>query len=92
MDDPDDPDEYVKERIYINETAFPGLAQLRVMLQAAPVVGGSITAPTGSVGDAGGELDYEQLIAEKSGELAEELSVKSSSRNTAICWTVAPTI
>ena len=76
MDDPDDPDEYVKERIYINETAFPGLAQLRVMLQAAPVVGGSITAPTGSVGDAGGELDYEQLIAEKSGELAEELSVK----------------
>ena len=76
MDDPDDPDEYVKERIYINETAFPGLAQLRVMLQAAPVVGGSITAPIGSVGDAGGELDYEQLIAEKSGELAEELSVK----------------
>ncbi len=76
MDDPDDPDEYVKERIYINETAFPGLAQLRVMLQAAPVVGGSITAPTGSVGDAGGELDYEQLIAEKSGEFAEELSVK----------------
>ena len=76
MDDPDDPDEHVKERIYINETAFPGLAQLRVMLQAAPVVGGSITAPTGSVGDAGGELDYEQLIAEKSGELAEELSVK----------------
>ena len=76
MDDPDDPDEYVKERIYINETAFPGLAQLRVMLQAAPVVGGSITAPTGSVGDAGGELDYEQLITEKSGELAEELSVK----------------
>ena len=44
MDDPDDPDEHVKERIYINETAFPGLAQLRVMLQAAPVVGGSITA------------------------------------------------
>ena len=76
MDDPDDPDEHVKERIYINETAFPGLAQLQVMLQAAPVVGGSITAPTGSVGDAGGELDYEQLIAEKSGELAEELSVK----------------
>ena len=76
MNDPDDPDEHVKERIYINETAFPGLAQLRVMLQAAPVVGGSITAPTGSVGDAGGELDYEQLIAEKSGELAEELSVK----------------
>ena len=76
MDDPDDPDEYVKERIYINETAFPGLAQLRVMLQAAPVVGGSITAPTGSVGDAGGELDYEQLIAEKSGELAEELSAE----------------
>ena len=76
MDDPDDPDEHVKERIYINETAFPGLAQLRVMLQAAPVVGGSITAPTGSVGDAGGELDYEQLIAEKSGELAEELSAE----------------
>ena len=76
MDDPDDPDEYVKERIYINETAFPGLAQLRVMLQAAPVVGGSITAPSGGIGGVSAELDYEQLIAEKSGELAEELSVK----------------
>ena len=76
MDDPDDPDEHVKERIYINETAFPGLAQLRVMLQAAPVVGGSITAPSGGIGGVSAELDYKQLIAEKSGELAEELSVK----------------
>ena len=76
MDDPDDPDEYVKERIYINETAFPGLAQLRVMLQAAPVVGGSITAPSGGIGGVSAELDYKQLITEKSGELAEELSVK----------------
>ena len=76
MDDPDDPDEHVKERIYINETAFPGLAQLRVMLQAAPVVGGSITAPSGGIGGVSAELDYKQLITEKSGELAEELSVK----------------
>ena len=76
MDDPDDPDEYVKERIYINETAFPGLAQLRVMLQAAPVVGGSIPAPSGGIGGVSAELDYKQLITEKSGELAEELSVK----------------
>ena len=76
MDDPDDPDEHVKERIYINETAFPGLAQLRVMLQAAPVVGGSITAPSGGIGGVSAELDYKQLITEKAGELAEELSVK----------------
>ena len=76
MDDPDDPDEHVKERIYINETAFPGLAQLRVMLQAAPVVGGSITAPSGGIGGVSAELDYKQLIAEKSGELAEELSAE----------------
>ena len=76
MDDPDDPDEHVKERIYINETAFPGRAQLRVMLQAAPVVGGSITAPSGGIGGVSAELDYKQLITEKSGELAEELSVK----------------
>ena len=76
MDDPDDPDEHVKERIYINETDFPGLAQLRVMLQAAPVVGGSITAPSGGIGGVSAELDYKQLITEKSGELAEELSVK----------------
>lgn len=76
MDDPDDPDEHVKERIYINETAFPGLAQLRVMLQAAPVVGGSITAPSGGIGGVSAELDYKQLITEKSEELAEELSVK----------------
>ena len=76
MDDPDDPDEHVKERIYINETAFPGLAQLRVMLRAAPVVGGSITAPSGGIGGVSAELDYKQLITEKSGELAEELSVK----------------
>ena len=76
MDDPDDPDEHVKERIYINETAFPGLAQLRVMLQAVPVVGGSITAPSGGIGGVSAELDYKQLIAEKSGELAEELSAE----------------
>ena len=75
-DAPDDPGRAVTRRDYINETAFPGLALLRVMLQAAPAAGGSVTAPTGSVGDAGGELDYEQLIAEKSGELAEELSAE----------------
>ena len=75
-DAPDDPGRAVTRRDYINETAFPGLALLRVMLQAAPAAGGSVTAPTGSVGDAGGELDYEQLIAEKSGELAEALSAE----------------
>ena len=75
MDDPDDPDEHVKERIYINETAFPGLAQLRVMLQAAPVVGGSITAPSGGIGGVSAELDYKQLITEKSvKKLIEEYS------------------
>ena len=73
---PDDPDRSVWRRDYINETAFPGLALLRVMLQEAPAASGSVTAPSGSVGGVSAELDYEQLIAEKSGELAEELSVE----------------
>ena len=75
-DAPDDPDRFVVRRDYINETAFPGLALLRVMLQEAPAASGSVTAPSGSVGGVSAELDYEQLIAEKSGELAEELSVE----------------
>ncbi len=73
---PDDPDRSVWRRDYINETALPGIALLRVMLQAAPAASGSVTAPSGSVGGVSAELDYEQLIAEKSGELAEELSVE----------------
>jgi hypothetical protein len=79
MRDPNAPDEggrSVAERNYINETALPGIAMLRVMLQAVPAVGGSITAPIGSVGDVGAELDYKQLIAEKSEELTEELSAE----------------
>lgn len=73
-DDPDNPDKCVIERKYINEAAFSGFSLFYTASQTRNTSTEDLVVPPRSDTDA--KLDYKQLITEKSGELAEELSVK----------------
>ncbi len=74
MYDPDDPDKCVIERKYINEAAFSGFSLFYTASQTRNTSTEDLVVPPRSDTDV--KLDYKQLITEKSGELAEELSVK----------------
>lgn len=67
-DAPDDPDRSVIRRDYLNGTAFPGIAAIRVMMQAPIADHGSVTMPT--EGDASAELNYKQLLKQETTGLA----------------------
>ena len=73
-DDPDNPDKCVIERKYINEAAFSGFSLFYTASQTRNTSTEDLVVPPRSDTDV--KLDYKQLITEKSGELAEELSVK----------------
>ena len=71
MSDPDAPDapgRSVTKRDYINGTAFPGIAAIRIMMQAPIADHGSVTMPT--EGDASAELNYKQLLKQETTGLA----------------------
>ena len=67
-DAPDDPGRSVTRRDYINETAFPGIAAIRIMMQTPIADHGSVTMPT--AGDASAELNYKQLLKQETTGLA----------------------
>ncbi len=67
-DAPDDPGRSVTRRDYINETAFPGIAAIRVMDRKAPDNHDSVTMP--AAGDASAELNYKQLLKQETTGLA----------------------
>ncbi|MFR6695399.1 MAG: hypothetical protein ACLUS6_16180 [Dysosmobacter sp.] len=67
-DAPDDPGRSVTKRDYINGTAFPGIAAIRIMMQAPIADHGSVTMPT--EGDASAELNYKQLLKQETAGLA----------------------
>ena len=67
-DAPDDPGRSVTKRDYINGTAFPGIAAIRIMMQAPIADHGSVTMPT--EGDASAELNYKQLLKQETTGLA----------------------
>ena len=71
MSDPDAPDDHgrsVTKRDYINETAFPGIAAIRIMAKKNPDNHGSVTMP--AAGDASAELNYKQLLKQETTGLA----------------------
>lgn len=67
-DAPDDPDRSVIRRDYLNETAFPGIAAIRVMAKETSINHGSVTSPAG--GDTSTTLNYKQLLKQETKGLA----------------------
>ena len=67
-DAPDDPDRSVIRRDYLNGTAFPGIAAIRVMAKEASINHGSVTSPVG--GDTSTKLNYKQLLKQETKGLA----------------------
>ncbi len=68
MRDPDDFDESVKDRIYVNETVFPGLVAIRIRMQTPTASHGGVTMP--AVRDVSAELNYKQLLKQETTGLA----------------------
>ena len=67
-DAPDDPDRSVIRRDYLNGTAFPGIAAIRVMAKETSINHGSITSPAG--GDISTKLNYKQMLKQETKGLA----------------------
>lgn len=67
-DAPDDPDRSVIRRDYLNGTAFPGIAAIRVMAKEASINHGSVTSPAG--GDISTKLNYKQMLKQETKGLA----------------------
>ena len=66
MSDPDAPDDHgrsVTRRDYINGTALPGIAAIRVMAKKNLDNHGSVTMP--AAGNASAELNYKQLLKQE---------------------------
>ena len=70
-DAPDDPDRSVIRRDYLNATAFPGIAAIRVMAKEASINHGSVTSPVG--GDTSTKLNYKQLLKQETKGLASRI-------------------
>ena len=70
-DAPDDPDRSVIRRDYLNGTAFPGIAAIRVMAKEASINHGSVTSPVG--GDTSTKLNYKQLLKQETKGLASRI-------------------
>lgn len=62
-DAPDDPDRSVIRRDYLNGTAFPGIAAIRVMAKETSINHGSVTSPAG--GDISTKLNYKQMLKQE---------------------------
>ena len=74
MNDPDAPndtDSSVIRRDYLNGTAFPGIAAIRVMAKEASINHGSVTSPVG--GDTSTKLNYKQLLTQDTKGLASRI-------------------
>lgn len=71
MYDPDDPDEYVIERKYINEAAFSGFSLSRTAAQTRNTSTADLVLPPRS--DTGVKLDYKQLLKQKTDGMAEQV-------------------
>lgn len=67
-DAPDDPDRSVIRRDYLNGTAFPGIAAIRVMAKETSISHGSVTSPAG--GDISTKLNYKQMLKQETKGLA----------------------
>lgn len=67
-DAPDDPDRSVIRRDYLNGTAFPGIAAIRVMTKDTSINHGSVTSPAG--GDISTKLNYKQILKQETKALA----------------------
>ena len=67
-DAPDDPDRSVIRRDYLNGTAFPGIAAIRVMAKETSINHGSVTSPAG--GDISTKLNYKQILKQETKGLA----------------------
>ena len=67
-DAPDDPDRSVVRRDYLNGTAFPGIAAIRVMAKGTSINHGSVASPIG--GDTSTKLNYKQLLKQGTKGLA----------------------
>ena len=67
-DAPDDPDRSVIRRDYLNGTAFPGIAAIRVMTKETSINHGSVTSPAG--GDISTKLNYKQILKQETKALA----------------------
>lgn len=70
-DAPDDPDRSVIRRDYLNGTAFPGIAAIRVMAKETSVNHGSVTSPAG--GGTNTKLNYKQLLKQGTTGLADQI-------------------
>lgn len=70
-DAPDDPDRSVIRRDYLNGTAFPGIAAIRVMAKETSINHGSVTSPVG--GDTSTKLNYKQLLKQETKGLASRI-------------------
>lgn len=70
-DAPDDTDSSVIRRDYLNGTAFPGIAAIRVMAKEASINHGSVTSPVG--GDTSTKLNYKQLLKQETKGLASRI-------------------
>lgn len=71
MNDPDAPndtDSSVIRRDYLNGTAFPGIAAIRVMAKETSINHGSVTSPAG--GDISTKLNYKQMLKQETKGLA----------------------
>lgn len=68
MRDPDDFDKSVKDRIYVNETVFPGLVAIRIRMQTPTASHGGVTMPAAR--DVSAELNYKQLLKQETTGLA----------------------
>lgn len=74
MNDPDAPndtDSSVIRRDYLNGTAFPGIAAIRVMAKEASINHGSVTSPVG--GDTSTKLNYKQMLKQETKGLASRI-------------------
>ena len=67
-DAPDDPDRSVIRRDYLNGTAFPGIAAIRVMAKETSINHGSVTSPAG--GNISTKLNYKQMLKQETKGLA----------------------
>ena len=67
-DAPDDPDRSVIRRDYLNGTAFPGIAAIRVMAKETSINHGSVTSPAGR--DISTKLNYKQILKQETKALA----------------------
>ena len=67
-DAPDDPDRSVVRRDYLNGTAFPEIAAIRVMAKGTSINHGSVASPIG--GDTSTKLNYMQLLKQETKGLA----------------------